>query len=236
MSESKKPLAGKSAKADIDAFIEKLHATPTVRKPGARGRLIFAMDATASRQPTWDHASHIQSEMFAETAALGGLEIQLCYFRGFNEFHAFPWYANSADLLRAMSSVYCAAGHTQIEKVLRHAMRENRLKAVNAVVYVGDCMEENIDRLADPAGQLGLLGIPVFVFQEGNDPVARQAFAEIARLSKGAYCAFDSRSPQQLRDLLGAVAVYASGGRRALENYSKSKGQALRLLTRQLKE
>ena len=236
MSERKKSLTGKSAKADIDAFIEKLHATPAVRKAGTRGRLIFAMDATASRQPTWDHASQIQGEMFSETAALGGLEIQLCYFRGFNEFHAFPWHTTSADLLQAMSSVYCAAGHTQIEKVLRHAIRENRVKAVDALVYVGDCMEEDIDRLADPAGQLGLLGIPVFLFQEGIDPVARQAFKEIARLSKGAYCTFDSHSPQQLRDLLGAVAVYASGGRRALEAYSRNKGQTLRLLTRQLKE
>ncbi len=236
MSDSKKPLTGTSEKKDIDAFIEKLHAAPVVRKAGARGRLIFAMDATASRQPAWDHASHIQSEMFVETAALGGLEIQLCYFRGFNEFHAFPWYSNSGDLLRVMSSVYCAAGHTQIEKILRHSIRENRLKPVNAVVYVGDCVEEELDRLADPAGQLGLLGIPVFLFQEGSDPVARQAFKEIARLSKGAYCAFDSHSARQLRDLLGAVAVYASGGRRALEAYSQGKGQSLRLLTSQLKE
>lgn len=236
MSDSEKPLTGKSAKADIDAFIEKLHATPAVRKPGVRGRLIFAMDATASRQPAWDHAAHIQSEMFTETAALGGLEIQLCYFRGFNEFHAFPWYASSGDLLRAMSSVCCAAGHTQIEKILHHAINENHRKPVNAVVYVGDCMEENIDRLANPAGQLGLLGIPVFLFQEGSDPLARQAFTEIARLSKGAYCPFDSHSAHQLRELLGAVAVYASGGRRALEAYSQNKGRTLRLLTSQIKE
>src|SRR3546814_9870581 len=42
------------------------------RDGGRRGRLIFAMDATASREPTWDRACRLQGEMFKETAALGG--------------------------------------------------------------------------------------------------------------------------------------------------------------------
>ena len=53
-------------------------------------------------------------------------------------------------------------------------------------------MEEKIDDLCAAAGELGLLGVPVFMFQEGDDPVAENAYREIARLSHGAYCRFDT--------------------------------------------
>jgi hypothetical protein len=227
------PLKPTTAGTGVDAFIRKVAAMPQVRK-GGNGRLIFAMDATASRQPTWDRAAAIQGQMFEATAALGGLEIQLVFYRGFRECKASRWYAAAADLHRAMRGVFCAAGETQIHRVLDHALAEGRKGRVNALVFVGDAMEENPDRLCGRAGELGLLGIPVFVFQEGSDPVAARCFREIARLSKGAYCTFDASSAQQLRDLLGAVAVYAAGGRRALEAYGKERGGAVLLLTSQL--
>jgi hypothetical protein len=227
---SLKPAA---AGSDVDAFIEKVAAMPQVRKAG-NGRLIFAMDATASRQPTWDRAASIQGQMFESTAALGGLEIQLVFYRGFRECKASRWYAAAADLHRAMRGVFCAAGETQIERVLDHAIAEARKGKVNALVFVGDAIEENPDRVCGRAGELGLLGIPVFVFQEGGDPVATRSFREMARLSKGAWCSFDGSSAQQLRDLLAAVAVYAAGGRRALEAYGKERGGAVLLLTSQL--
>jgi hypothetical protein len=227
---SLKPAA---AGTDVDAFIRKVAAMPQVRK-ASNGRLIFAMDATASRQPTWDRAAAIQDQMFEATAALGGLEIQLVFYRGFRECKASRWYAASADLHRAMRGVSCAAGETQIERILDHALAEARKGRVDALVFVGDVIEENPDRLCGRAGELGLLGIPVFVFHEGGDPIAARGFREIARLSKGAYCSFDASSAQQLRDLLAAVAVYAAGGRRALEAYGKERGGSVLLLTSQL--
>ncbi len=228
-------LPSKSSGADVDAFLRKVAAAPSTRGAGERGRLIFAMDATASRQPTWDRASHIQAEMFKETSALGGLDIQLAYYRGFGEFRAFAWVNDSARLLHSMTSVFCLAGHTQIGKVLKHAMKETKKRKVAALVFVGDCLEEDIDNLGQLAGELGLLAVPCFMFHEGGDPVARNAFQQIARLSGGAFCPFDANSPQQLRDLLAAVAVYAAGGRRALTDYSQRKGGVVRQLTHQVK-
>ena len=76
-------LPERSSRADIDAFLRQVATLSRVKPTGRRGRLIFAMDATASRERTWDRASHIQSQMFQETAALGGLEIQLCFYRGY---------------------------------------------------------------------------------------------------------------------------------------------------------
>jgi hypothetical protein len=232
----KQKLPSKSSRSEIDAFLRKVAATPPAKTSGQSGRLLFAMDATASREPTWDHACHIQSQMFEETAKLGGLSIQLCYYRGFNEFTASDWLTNTADLHRRMTAVSCLGGHTQIGKVLRHAIQESRQKKIDALVFVGDCMEEDVDRLCQLAGELGIHSVPVFLFQEGNEPVAERAFKQIARLTKGAYCPFDAGSAQQLRELLSAVAVYAAGGRRALENFSRSRGERTRLLTRQIIE
>ena len=93
-------------------------------------------------------------------------------------------------------------------------------------------MEEDVDQLSQLAGELGLIGLPVFLFQEGREPKAERAFREIARLSRGAYCPFDAGSAKQLRELLTAVAVYATGGRKALQDFSDetNSGAALRLL------
>jgi len=226
MSEDSKKLTP-STRQDIDAFLKKVAQTPVVKTTDKKGKLIFAMDATASREATWDQACHLQAEMFNETAALGGLDIQLCYYRGFGDFDASPWYTESHQLLSCMTAVTCLGGHTQIEKVIRHAISETKKEKINAVVFVGDCLEENIDDLSRYAGELALLGVPMFIFQEGYDPVAMMGFRQLAMLTGGAYCSFDSGSAQQLKQLLSAVAVYAAGGYQALENFNKRHGKAI---------
>jgi len=225
----------KSSRSEVDAFLERVAATPAIKPAGQRGRLIFALDATASRAPTWDRACHIQSQMFVETAGLGGLDIQLVYYRGFRQFRAVPWTARSEELLRAMTAVTCLGGQTQIAKVLRHTLEETGRKRVDALVFVGDCVEEDVDRLCHIAGKLGMLHVPCFMFHEGDEPVARLAFRNIAELTGGAYCRFDAGSARQLRELLAAVAVYAAGGRRALEDYGARKGGAVLRITRQIR-
>ena len=211
-----------SSRGEIDRFLDQ--AGKTTVSTDTAGRLIFALDATASREPTWDHACHLQSRMFEASEALGGLAIQLCYYRSLNEFHTSDWQCSPPALLNEMNAVRCLAGHTQIERVLRHALATRPL---DAIVFIGDAMEEDANQLRRLAGELGLLGRPVFVFHEGHDPGALAVFADIARLSHGACCPFDINSPDQLRELLTAVAVYASGGHQALLNYSrKQSGQA----------
>ncbi len=228
-------LPAKTTKEDIRAFLAKVAATPVRKSGSGPGRLIFALDATASREPTWDHACHIQAEMFHETALLGGLEIQLAYYRGFGEFRAKAWTMNSDNLLREMTSVFCLAGETQFRKVLKHALKESKKQPVDALVFVGDCIEEDVDALGAVAGELGILGVPVFVFQEGFDSIAEFAFKQVARLSNGAYCRLDAFSAQTLRELLRAVAVFAAGGRPALENLAKKEGGAIRQIAHQVK-
>ncbi|MBK1724034.1 VWA domain-containing protein [Thiocystis violacea] len=234
MNADRKDLEKTASANALSDFLQQVESMPR-RAPGsATGRLIFAMDATASREPTWDQAAQIQSSMFLETRALGGLAVQLCFYRGFQELEWSDWYQDADALLTRMNRVYCAAGLTQIGRVLTHAIDEATKGRVDALILVGDCMEEDRDRLAGLAGRLGLLGVPAFVFQEGRDPAAESAFRDIARLSGGAWCPFDANSPQLLRDLLSAVAVYAAGGRKALERYGRERGGAVLQLTHQM--
>ncbi|MFQ5534207.1 MAG: hypothetical protein ACE5EM_05225 [Sphingomonadales bacterium] len=235
MSKGPSDITKRGGRTDVDRFLEKVAAMPTVRRAQARGRLLFALDATLSRQPTWDRACQIQAQMFAETAALGGLEIQMAYFRGLGEFRATRWLADSGAVARAMSGVSCRGGLTQIGRVLRLATRETKQQPIQALVYIGDCVEEDIDGLCALAGDLGLLGVRAFMFHEGDDPDAARLFQEVARLTKGAYSRFDASSARQLRDLLRAVAVFAAGGYAALRDYGKSQGTPVRKLIGQLK-
>jgi hypothetical protein len=223
------------ADGSVEAFLAKVQSLPPKTAGSGKGRLVLAMDATMSRQPTWDRALAIQADMFAEAGQIGGLEVQLVYFRGFNECRASRWTSNAAGLGRLMTGVECRGGNTQILRVLKHVKSEAAAAPVNALVYVGDAMEEPVDAVAQAAGEVGLLGIPAFMFQEGRDAVAEASFRDIARLTRGAYFRFGTGSARLLRDLLSAVAVYAAGGRTALADHSARHGGSSQLLLDQMK-
>ncbi|MEP3277102.1 MAG: VWA domain-containing protein [Stappiaceae bacterium] len=223
----------KSSKADIESFLDR--AQQIQPSDGANGRLLFALDATMSRQRTWDRACTLQAGMFEEAGKVSGLDIQLIYFRGYSECRSSKWVSDAKRLRDLMTRIDCRGGHTQITKVLAHAIKETRRKKVQALVFVGDCMEEKADDLCMRAGELGLLGVPVFVFQEGHDADAEPTFREIARLTNGAYFRFDNAAAKHLGDLLRAIAVYAAGGRKALQNLRGESAQSAQQLLTQMK-
>ena len=223
-----------AASDSVGAFLEKLKSVPPAGAAG-RGRLIFGMDATMSRQPAWDRALSIQADMFNETARIGGLEVQLVYFRGIRECRASKWVSNPEALSRLMTGIACEGGYTQIGKLLGHIAKQAGAARVSAAVFVGDAMEESIEEITLRAGEIGLLGVPVFVFQDGNDPTAEAAFRQIARLTRGAYCRLGAGSAAELRALLSAVAVYASGGMKALSDHAAAKGGAAAKLIGQMR-
>lgn len=211
-----------SRSGEIDRFLADARAMAPSATVDGRGRLIFALDATMSRQPTWDRAMQLQAEMFEEAGKVGSLDVQLVYFRGFNECRASRWVSNTKGLRDLMTGIDVRGGHTQIGKVLSHARKETRKKKVNVLVFVGDALEEAIDDLAAKAGELGLLGVKLFIFQEGHNPMVERGFRELARLTGGAYARFDPNAAGQLAQLLRAAAVYAAGGLKALRKSSSS--------------
>jgi len=224
-----------SSRPEIAEFLERVRTLGPAAASGKRGRLIFALDATMSRQPLWDTACRLQADMFNEAAAVGGLDVQLIYYRGLAECRASRWVSDARALGGLMEKIDCRGGHTQIGKILAHTRRETEARKVQALVFVGDCFEENLDQVGQIAGQLGLLGVRAFLFQEGRNPDAERAFRHIAKLTNGVHCRFDASSPQQLRDLLGAVAAYAAGGQRALADLSRHSSPEVRLLASQLR-
>ena len=223
----------------VAALLEKMHAN--------RGRLLVAIDATASREPTWDMAMQLQSTMFETAAKLGGLDVQLCWYRGVDEVGHTPWFSDVHELVSRMSMIKCAAGTTKIGSVLQHVRAEHAREKIGAVIFVGDAVEESPHELyAATAGQP-----PWFLFQEGAAPVVMLdrygapvasfdtpvqqvefVFREIARLTGGAYARFDSGAAARLEELLRAVAAFAVGGTKALANM---QGEEARKLLGQVK-
>ncbi|MCR6631171.1 MAG: VWA domain-containing protein [Magnetospirillum sp.] len=230
MVEKLPPSKGRTA---VDTFLARVATMPAPAAAG-RGRLVFALDATASRERTWAQAQSLHAEMFTAAAGLGGLDVQLVYYRGMGECRASGWTGSADRLLGLLGKVACIGGETQIAKVLRHTLDEARKGRIHALVFVGDCMEEDVDRLCTLAGELGLLGVPAFLFHEGDDPAAARAFAQMAKLSGGACCRFDLSAPEQLRALLRAVAVYAAGGRKALAELGRKEGGLVLQITHQM--
>lgn len=223
------------ASGEVAGFVEQLRNLPGPARGGGAGRLIFALDATASRQATWDLASQVQGEMFLEAGRVGGLEVQLAFYRGFGECKSSAWVRDTAELVRLMRAVRCVAGKTQIARILQHALNEARRRPVQALVFVGDCMEEDVDELGRLAGELGLLGVRAFMFHEGRDTRAEHAFQQIAHLTRGACFPFSAASAADLRALLGGVAAWAAGGRAALTALASRSGGVVKRLEHQLR-
>ncbi len=216
--------AGTSSTGEIAAF---LNAAKAITPVDGAGRLVLALDATMSRQPTWDMACSLQARMFHAVSKAGGLAVQLVYFRGMGECRASKFVGNATSLTDLMVKIDCRGGRTQIGKVFAHALKENARKHVSAVIFIGDAMEENVDDLADKAGTLGLHGVPLFLFQEGHDRHVESAYREFARLSRGAWFRFDRNAPDVLAQLLSSIAVYATGGVKALEKRGSSADRKL---------
>ena len=220
----------------VDAFLANLPSKQQQQPQPQRGSLIFAIDATGSREEAWDSAAELQVQMFKEAALLGGIDVQLVYYRGTQGFDAeckaSGWVGNPMRLATLMSRIRCRAGNTQICRVLDHALRETAKRKIDAMAFVGDCFEERRAHAVRLAEELGRLKVPVFMFQEGRDQDARLAFQAIAQVSGGAYHAFDQGSAKQLGELLRAVAAFAVGGVVALE---KQGTAAARLLLGQVR-
>jgi hypothetical protein len=215
----------------IESFLDEAKRLGPAASGSPQARLIFALDATMSRQPTWDLACRVQAEMFTAASQAGGLSVQLVYFRSFDECRSSRWVANPRALTDLMTKIDCRGGQTQIARVLRHVRSEAGRSPLKVLVYVGDAMEEPIDDLCALAGELGLLGVKAFMFHEGHDPDAARAFREVARLTGGAYARFDIGAPQALAELLRAAAAYAASGVEGLTRLAPHNEQARGLLT-----
>lgn len=200
----------------VDAFLEKAGG---IKPPANRTthRLIFAMDATASRASTWDIACTLHAELFSAVQESGNLAVQLAYFRGINEFRTSDWNMTADSLLQKMLGVKCLGGMTQILHLLSHVKNESSAQPIRALLFIGDCFEECESDALLAAGELAVFGVPIFIFQEGDDPNATRVFGQLTRITHGAHIPFSAGSADELRGLLRAAATFATHGRAGLQ-------------------
>lgn len=193
-------------------------------------RLVFSLDATASRQATWRVAQGLTVQMF--DALPEGLEIALAYHSG---GRMRPWspFTRAADRLRKeITQVTCEVGETALNAILDQSME---IPSLRAMIYIGDCFEEDEDDAIHLAHKLHLKGVRCFFFQDRLSPHSEmgyvsQVFGEIAKITEGALFDFDQRSPKRTGEEMQAIARLAAGGIAALEQDSKTLPGANRVL------
>ena len=187
--------AQRSSQSEIDAFLTAAAHVPALAQ--TRGRLIFAIDATMSRQPSWDRAAEIQTDMFEVAQSIGGLAVQLVYFRGRGEFQASEWTTTPSALAARMRDVRCRSGFTQLRRVLEHAANEARRTRVGALVYVGDCFEELPRRRGEGRGGAGAARCARLHVPRGRRSDGRQCLQGGRAPDQGRLCAlrFRRRAP-----------------------------------------
>ncbi len=183
-------------------------ATPT------RPRLVFAVDATASREPAWAAARQVTDALVQ--ALPGELDVALAVHGG-SRVHTFTGFTSDARTLRDRAAgVTCQAGSTRLLPILSASLKQ---PAVRVVVYIGDVLEESLAHGRPLADQMGAQGIKLFVLHDTADRSAQryaEVFWDLAKRTGGCVLPFDPSAPGRLRDLLSAMAVYAVGGEKLL--------------------
>ena len=193
-----------------------------------RPRLVFAFDATASREPAWATARRVTDALFK--ALPGELDVALAVHGG-SRLHTFTAFTTNANTLRDRAAgIVCEAGHTRLLAILSESLKR---PGVRVITYVGDVFEESLSRGRRLADTMGQHGIRLIVLHDTADRDARrdaEIFLDLARRTGGCVIPFDATAPERLRELLAAVAVYTVGGITGLQERSGDLPGALVLL------
>jgi hypothetical protein len=201
---------------------------PAVAGNSSRPRLVFAVDATASREPAWAAARQVTDSLVK--ALPGELDVSLAVHGG-SRVHTFTEFTSNASVLRDRAAgVTCQAGLTRLLPILATSLKQ---PSVRVIIYIGDVFEESLPHGRDLANQLGSRGTKLFVLHDTSDASARrdaEIFWDLAKRTGGCVLPFDANAPGRLRDLLSAVAVYAVGGEKLLRERRQALPGAVALL------
>jgi hypothetical protein len=205
------------------------HAEPPA-ETGApvRPRLVFGVDATASREPAWAVARQVTDALVK--AMPGDLDVALAVHGG-SRVHTFTAFTDNANTLRDRAAgVRCLAGLTRLLPILAASLKH---PGIRVVVYIGDVFEEGVPAGRALADAMGARGTRLIVLHDTADRSARrdaEVFWDLAKRTGGCVLPFDASAPDRLRDLLSAVAVYAIGGEKLLREQRGNTAGAVALL------
>jgi hypothetical protein len=206
-------------------------------KTARSGRLLFGVDLTSSRQPSFNQAQRAMTAMFETIKTIGAIAVKLIYFRGMNECRESKWYDDPRILIESMRRLSCDAGITQIARLLSLALSEEG--QVSGLVFVGDHCEDGADAVLTLAEKLGQRSMPIFVFHECADDdhaslLAKPIFKGMAEVSGGVYVEFKLNSSDVLRELLIGMGAFVTGGCEGLSQIPRPQTQEARQLQSRL--
>jgi hypothetical protein len=205
------------------------HAEPPAESaPPTRPRLVFAVDATASREPAWAAARQVTDALVK--ALPGELDVALAVHGG-TRVHTFTAFTSDAATLRDRAAgVVCQAGMTRMLPILSASLKQ---QSVRVVIYIGDVFEESLPHGRNLADSMGARGTKLIVLHDTAEPSGRrdaEVFWDLAKRTGGCVLPFDANASGRLRDLLSAVAVYAVGGEKLLRERRHGLPGAVALL------
>ena len=190
--------------------------------------ICFVIDATGSRQASWQQAQRTQAEMFDAVKTAGNLKLSIVCHRG-GSVKDLGSFASPDDAKRRMAEVSCESGNTRIVDSLQSALG----KKPSTIIMVGDCFEESFTDLQKVCTQLAAQKIRVYAFVEGNESSGQRAYKMAADMTDGIFQPFGSGL--DLSDLCVAAAVFDVGGQQAFDKLIASGHKGAKALEHQVK-
>jgi voltage-gated potassium channel Kch len=203
---------------------------PRARRP----RLVFALDATASREPAWEAAKATTDALCQ--ALPGQLDVALAVHGG-SRLRVFTEFVSEPGPLRDQAAgIQCEAGETRLLDIME---RTRDAGDVKVLVYIGDVFEESVEGAESLAAALRLRGTRIIILHDAANALtverSRAVFERIAKITGGAVLPFDASAVDKLRAMLEAISTLAVGGMKLLEQRAAALPAAATLL-RQLSD
>lgn len=183
-------------------------AAPVVEQ---RPRLVFGVDATASRQPAWESAQRITDRMF--DAIPGALDVALAVHGG-SRVHTFTQFSSDVGLFRGKAAaVRCMAGETKLCDLMERALESGGVRVMS---YIGDAFEESREMALALADRFRARGIRLVILADQPSPATLEFFQQLVARAGGAVLDFRAEQLDVMGEVLEGVAALAVGGRKLL--------------------
>jgi hypothetical protein len=227
----------RAALARVGQDARAVHRPDTALNLPDRGCLGMVIDATASRDASWNAAKKIQRQLFARVSGDNRMVLRLVVMRG-GGFKDYGWHTDGEKLGSLIDRMQTDSGNTRIVDSLRAFIREPGGHKPAALILVGDCCEEKNADVLNAARELSQNGIRVYAFHEtvggttdrrANNSNAENLFRQVAAITGGAFAKFGNGMP--LADLCNAVAAYCAGGEEALKALGRRGDRAAQQLS-----
>jgi hypothetical protein len=196
------------------------------------------LDATASRSYSWELSRTLTAAMF--NAIPGELDIALAWHAGTKLQEITTFSSDAAPFTNAIRSMRTESGQTRLNEILAAATKMT--PPIRVFVYVGDCYEEDEKEAYIYARRLNRIHTTCFFFHDASSTdaynqnyidalaTAKTVFENIVAITGGMVLPFTRNAPDEIKNLLEAIAVYAAGGVKLLEERRKTLAAAPKLL------